>query len=89
MSSDSNAEVLSEVFHLTISAEINPSEDPEKVKSAILRVFPDVEINIEEKCVLGETTNLAAMDRLHQLLLKQKILDAARRIFKEGISGSE
>ncbi|MFX0066621.1 MAG: hypothetical protein ACFFC7_31155, partial [Candidatus Hermodarchaeota archaeon] len=25
----------------------------------------------------------------HQLLLKQKILDAARRIFKEGISGSE
>ncbi|MFX1533032.1 MAG: RNA-binding domain-containing protein [Promethearchaeota archaeon] len=91
MSSDSNDSnvKISEVFHLTISAEINPSEDPEKVKSAILRIFPGVEISVRGKCVLGETTNPVVMENLHQLLLRQQILDAARRIFKEGITGSE
>ncbi|MFX1252030.1 MAG: RNA-binding domain-containing protein [Promethearchaeota archaeon] len=89
MPSDSNAEVLSEMFQLTVSAEIHPSEDPEKVKLAILRIFPDVEISVGEKCVLGEATNPIVMENLHQLLLKQKILDAARRIFKEGIIGPE
>ena len=35
-----------------VSCQINPSEDPSKVKTSILNIFPDLEITINDKLLI-------------------------------------
>ncbi|AEM37916.1 protein of unknown function DUF54 [Pyrolobus fumarii 1A] len=77
------------VPRVRVEAEIRPTEDPEKVKQAVLNVFIPDRIRIEEygeyRLLVAEADSLRSLERLHQLLRQDRILDAARRHMTRGV----
>ncbi len=61
---------------VTIECPVNPSEDPEKVASAIFAIFPDAELESTDSGFSGTAT----IDHFSKLIRKQKILDATRGV---------
>ena len=49
-----------------IFSSINPSEDPNKVKIAILNVIPDCKIKVEKFSIKGESDDINSLDTIHQ-----------------------
>lgn len=68
---------------VTISVPVFPSEDPEKVRAAVLRIFPDAVLEISEKRMDGVTDNI---DAFKLQIRRQKILDTARSVLLKGQS---
>ncbi len=62
---------------------VKPSEDPELVRSAILKIFPDAELEQDESCFKGTAT----LDRFSKLIRSQKILDATRSVLIRNVRG--
>ena len=60
---------------VTIRTPLRPTEDPEKVSTAILNLFPDAEIVIGKDEVIGKT---AFLERFMTMIRNQKILDSIR-----------
>lgn len=76
---------------IEVIAEIRPTEDPEKVKRAVLNVFEPDEVEIRRE---GDTTLLVARGHGHRSLLKlreaiwrQGIQDSARSVLSRSIAG--
>ena len=69
---------------IEIFCPVFPSEDPEKVRTAILKVFPDAELEMGEDEIKGRTDNL---DRFSKQIRKQKILDTTRSVMIHGKRG--
>lgn len=69
---------------VTISCPVNPSEDPEKVRSAIQAIFPDAELELGENGFLGTAPSL---DSFGRLIRRQRILDAARAVLIANMRG--
>ncbi|MDP2844794.1 MAG: RNA-binding domain-containing protein, partial [Candidatus Methanoperedens sp.] len=72
-----------------VSALVYPTEIEEKVKTAIIGLFP-VELAIREfglPQIYGEG-DLESLRLLHQRLREERILDTARNILLAGISGN-
>ena len=61
-----------------------PSEDPEKVKSAILKIFPDAALEEKDDEITGTTESL---ERFSKQIRKQKILDTTRSVMIHGKRG--
>lgn len=69
-----------------ISALVYPTESAEKVEAAIKKLFPDIELRLEQRSgfedrLTGIAAGSASLEKLRQLLRRQKILDTARRTF--------
>ena len=69
---------------IEITCPVYPSEDPEKVKTAVLKVFPNAELEEKDDAINGRTDNL---DRFSKQIRKQKILDTTRSIMIHGKRG--
>ena len=69
---------------IEITCPVYPSEDPEKVKTAILKVFPNAVLEESEMGIKGTTDNL---DRFSKQIRKQKILDTTRSVMIRGKRG--
>lgn len=67
-----------------IVSRVNPSEDPEKVSTAILNVFPDAVIETEWGYARGESRSL---DNFGLMIRRQKMLDTTRAVLLRGMSG--
>ena len=63
----------------------HPTEDPEKVRLAILNLFPDLRIEREEDLMTGTAESL---ERIRELIRNEKIRDAARRQLLAGRRGN-
>lgn len=59
-----------------ISCPVNPSEDEEKVRSAVLSIFPDCDLVLNNGRLEGESS----LDKFSKIIRKQKILDATRAV---------
>ncbi len=44
---------------IQIFCQINPSEDPEKVKLAVNNIFPDMELEVSDTQIVGKTNNFS------------------------------
>jgi predicted RNA binding protein with dsRBD fold (UPF0201 family) len=55
-----------------------------KVEGAIKRIFPTLQLNRVGNYLIGEMSDVRALDRLHQLLRLQAILDSARKVMRAG-----
>ena len=60
---------------VSIVCPVYPSEDPDKVRSAIEKLFPDAVIEEDDDGFFGSCTSL---DTFSHRIRKQKILDATR-----------
>ena len=66
-----------------ITCPVYPSEDPEKVREAILNIFPDATLELND----GEFRGEAGTDRFRDLIRRQKILDSTRSTMFKGVRG--
>jgi len=64
---------------------VYPSEDPEKVKTAILKIFPDAVLEVSESEIKGTTDNL---NKFARQIRKQEILDTTRALLLKGMRGN-
>lgn len=69
---------------VTISCPVNPSEDPDKVRSAVLAIFPDAELEPVEG---GFEGTVPSLDSFGKLIRRQRILDAARAVLISNMRG--
>ena len=69
---------------IEITCPVYPSEDPEKVKTAILKVFPNATLEESDTGIKGTTDNF---DRFSKQIRKQKILDTTRSVMLHGKRG--
>ena len=70
---------------VSISVPIFPSEDPEKVKNAVLNIFPNAVLEVTEKRMEGTSPDI---DRFKQKIRSQKILDTSRSVMIKGQRGN-
>jgi len=63
-----------------------PTEDPEKVKRALLNIFPDALVEDYEG---GYIARSGTLNRFKQLVRNQRILDSTRKMLLRGASGNE
>ena len=69
---------------VTVSCPVYPSEDPDKIRTALLNRVPTGEFELTEKEMKGP----ADLDRFSALIRRQKILDTARSQMQRGTRGS-
>ena len=53
---------------IEIFCSINPSEDLNKVKSAILNIFPNYEIKIEKFSIKGNSNDLHSLEKIYDAI---------------------
>jgi predicted RNA binding protein with dsRBD fold (UPF0201 family) len=70
--------------NVRISCPVFPSEDPERVKKAVLNIFPDVVIGEDNGRLSAETDTLK---HFSEQIRKQKILDTTRSVMMKGRRG--
>jgi predicted RNA binding protein with dsRBD fold (UPF0201 family) len=74
-----------------IEAEINPTESENKVKQAIENMFGNIQTKIQPiykgGLVTAETEGLESLTKLCNLLRRERIRDAARKVLFEGLNG--
>jgi uncharacterized protein len=70
---------------VTVSTPLRPTEDPEKIRTAILNIFPGSMITIDHGLVTGTVDSL---ERFMTLIRNQKILDSIRNKLLDGISAN-
>jgi len=70
---------------VNISVPVYPSEDPEKVRGAVLGIFPDVSLTGTDDAMHGTTDN---MDSFMTQIRRQKMLDSVRAVMIRGRIGN-
>jgi len=69
--------------------DVNPTEDSEKVKQAVENILGTVNFKVESRkwgCILtAETKGTAGLTKLYNLLRREQIRDAARKVFYSGL----
>lgn len=70
---------------VTVRAKCYPTEDPERVKRAILNIFPESTLIEYED---GFLANTVSIQRLSELIRNMKILDSARAVLLRGRQGN-
>ena len=70
---------------VTIRTPLRPTEDPEKLRTAILNLFPGSTITIDQDQVMATVDSL---ERFMTLIRNQKILDSIRCKLLAGISSN-
>ncbi len=72
-----------------IEVEINPTEDPEKVKMAVENIFGSVKSNIKPEVqgnwLTAKIKGIDGLKKLYNLLRRERIRDAARGVLFDGL----
>lgn len=73
-------------MRITVETVCKPTEDKEKVKNAMLNIFPDLRIDDKGNKMVGVSSSL---DRFKEILREGRIRDTARRILLRGKEGNK
>jgi len=77
---------------IAVEVEVNPTEDPDKVRVAVQKVLGELQLHIVEgdevKRFVGKAEGREALSKFQELLRKERIRDAARRILSDGLRGN-
>jgi predicted RNA binding protein with dsRBD fold (UPF0201 family) len=70
--------------------EVNPTEDLEKIKRAVENIFGVVEFKVETRkwgrLLLAETRGTEGLTKLYNLLRRERVRDAARKVLFSGLA---
>ena len=73
-----------------IEVEVNPTEDLEKVKLAVANIFGSVTFKVESRTwgqlLIAETQGTEGLTKIHNLLSREQIRAAARKVFFSGMT---
>ena len=68
---------------IEVFCEINPSEDPSKVESAIFNVFSDLEISISKHQLSGKSKNIETLSKVSESIKNNNTKNTSERILKK------
>lgn len=71
------------MVHAIATASIFQTEDPEKVRRALLNLFPSAEVMEREGEMTASTDDLS---RFKELIRNHRILDSTRRVLLDGLA---
>jgi len=75
---------------IRVEAEVNPTEDHEKVKRAVENVFGNVDFEVKPQrwgsLLIAKAKGMEGLTKLQNLLRRERIRDAARGVLFEGLS---
>ena len=54
---------MNQKITIQIFCAINPSEDPNKVKTAVNNIFPEIELDVSETEISGKTNNFSILSQ--------------------------
>jgi len=72
---------------IQIFCEINPSEDPEKVKLAVNNIFPDLTLELTETDITGKSNNIQILSQISKSIRENNIKKTYQRILKNNSNG--
>ena len=72
---------------IQVFCQINPSEDPEKVKLAVNHIFPDIKLETFDTEIIGKTNNFSALSQISKSIHEKNIKNAYHRILKNNNDG--
>lgn len=81
-----------EKANVYVEAEINPTEAEDKVKKAVENIFGNMPLQTKLQplhrgdLVSAESNGVEALTKLYNLLRRERIRDAARKVFFEGLN---
>jgi len=72
-----------------VEVEVNPTEDAEKVRTAVNMVLGDFKLEVRQEAdrsfLIGRSEGIGSLRKLHDLLRRERILDAARSVMFKGL----
>ena len=73
-------------IQVTIEAQINPTEEPQKVKQAVQNVFGPVDFKLKPKTwgqlLTAQTTGTEGLTKLSNLIKRAQIIAASRKVLR-------
>ena len=72
---------------IQIFCSINPSEDPDKVKTAVNNIFPDVELEMSDTEISGKTNNFSVLSQISKSIHEKNVKNTYQRILKKNNDG--
>ncbi len=73
-----------------VEVEVNPTEDLEKVQRAVENIFGVVKFKVKSRkwgrLLIAETKGIAGLTKLYNLLRRERIRDAARKVLFNGLA---
>ena len=72
---------------IQIFCSINPSEDPDKVKTAVNNIFPDVELETSNTEISGTTNNFSVLSQISKSIHEKNVKNTYQRILKKNNDG--
>ena len=80
-----------EKITVLVETEINPTEDEEKVKAAVVNMFGDIAVQMQPQTVgrvmIAEAKNLEALRNFQSLLRRDRVRAAARKFLHSNVRG--
>jgi len=72
-----------------VEVEVNPTEDPEKVRRAVENIFGSVEFEVKPhgrgSLLIAKTKSIDGLTKFYNLLRRERIRDAARGVLFDGL----
>ena len=65
---------------------INPSEDLQKIETAILNIFPDIEIDKNNMQITGISKKIESLSRIFEIIHNRRITNVYRRTLNQNLS---
>ena len=72
---------------IQIFCSVNPSEDPDKVKTAVNNIFPDVELETSDTEISGTTNNFSVLSQISKSIHEKNVKNTYQRILKKNNDG--
>jgi len=73
-----------------VEVEVNPTEDPEKVKKAVENIFGSIKFEVKPEgwgsLLTAKTKGIDGLTKFYNLLRRERIRDAARGVLFDGLS---
>ena len=73
---------------IQIFSSVNPSEDPEKVKKAILNIFPNSSIEIEKSSAHSKSRDLRSLERIYETIHSRQSQKIYRRTLEKNLKNN-
>ena len=78
-------------IQVVVEVEVNPTENLEKVKEAIINLFPTATIDVRfggrKSLLIATTDGINGLTEVYGNLRQERILAVARRVFRRGTRG--
>ena len=70
---------------IQIFSSVNPSEDPEKVKKAIMNIFPNSSIEIEKSSAHSQSCDLRSLEKIYETIHSRQSQKIYRRTLEKNL----